>query len=218
MDTVENNRNNKYQNHRNMVISYLSLRKAIGILGIALPIVMAAGYWIAGGEGIRSSISSYYHTGMRDLFVGVLCAVALFLFSYTGYDKKDNIAGDLAAIFAIGVAFFPTSGGLAGTIHLISAALFFLLLAFYSLFLFTKGHPNPTPQKIKRNRLYRICGYVILGAMLIMLLYTLLPALNHALTRLKPVFWLETIALWAFGISWLTKGAVLFRDARTARG
>jgi hypothetical protein len=54
--------------------------------------------------------------------------------------------------------------------------------------------------------------------MLIMLLYTLVPPFNQALKSLKPVFWLETIALWAFGISWLTKGAVLFRDAKAEGG
>ena len=210
---MKNNDSNERQNNRTMVISYLSLRKAVGILGVAFPIIMAVGYWIAGGEGIRASISSYYHTGMRDLFVGVLCAVALFLFSYTGYERKDNITGDLAAIFALGVAFFPTSPGLVGTIHLISAVLFFLLLAFYSLFLFTKGDPNPTKQKKKRNRLYRVCGYVILGAILIMLLYSIFPGFYDAIRDLKPTFWFETIALWAFGVSWLTKGAVLFRDA-----
>ena len=211
---MKNNDFNKRQNHRTMVISYLSLRKAVGILGVAFPIVMAVGYWIAGGEGIRGSISSYYHTDMHDLFVGLLCAVALFLFSYTGYEKKDNIAGDLAAIFALGVAFFPTSSGLVGTIHLISAVLFFLLLAFYSLFLFTKGDPNPTKQKIRRNKLYRICGYVILGAIFIMLLYSIFPGFYDVIRGIKPTFWFETIALWAFGISWLTKGTLLLKDAR----
>ncbi len=210
---MKNNDSKERQNHRTMVISYLSLRKAVGILGVAFPIIMAVGYWIAGGEGIRASISSYYHTGMRDMFVGVLCAVALFLFSYTGYERKDNIAGDMAAIFALGLAFFPISTGLVGTIHLISAVLFFLLLAFYSLFLFTKGDPNPTKQKKKRNRLYRVCGYVILGAILIILFYSIFPGFYDAIRGLKPTFWLETVALWAFGVSWLTKGNVLFRDA-----
>jgi hypothetical protein len=32
------------------------------------------------------------------------------------------------------------------------------------------------------------------------------------LQQYKPVFWFETIAVWAFGLSWLTKGNVLFKD------
>jgi hypothetical protein len=213
-DNMETINPNESVNHRSMVISYLAIRRAVGILGIAFPIVMVIGYWFAGGEGIRASISSYYHTGMRDLFVGILCAVALFLFSYTGYEKKDNIAGDLAAIFALGVAFFPTSDSLIGTIHLISAVLFFLVLAYYSLFLFTKGAPIPSDQKIKRNRLYRVCGFVILGAILLMFLYSGIPVIHEALSGSRFIFFMETLALWAFGLSWITKGKILLKDAR----
>ena len=198
---------------RSMVISYLALRRAVGILGVAFPFILVIGYLIAGGHGIRYSISSYYHTPVGDIFVGVLCAVALFLFSYTGYDKRDNITGDLAGIFALGVAFFPTADDLAGIIHLISASLFFLLLAYYSIFLFTKGSDHPTPAKKKRNRLYRICGYVIVACILLALLYSILPTLQSSLSNLRPIFWLETVMLWAFGLSWLTKGKVLLGDA-----
>jgi len=53
---------------------------------------------------IQESISHYYYTGMRNVFVGALCAVALFMFFYCGYDKWDDLAGDMAGIFAIGVA------------------------------------------------------------------------------------------------------------------
>jgi hypothetical protein len=35
---------------------------------------------------------------------------------------------------------------------------------------------------------------------------------NTAVTAVKPVFWLESLALWAFGISWFVKGETLFRD------
>ena len=34
-----------------------------------------------------------------------------------------------------------------------------------------------------------------------------------SLRDLKPVFWLEAAALVAFGISWLTKGETIFKDA-----
>src|SRR6266540_6600402 len=90
-----------------LVLSYLGLRKAIGIIGTALPFVLAFGKILLEGPGIQSSISDYYHTGMRDIFVGSLCAIAVFLMSYRGYDRKDDIAGDLACVFALGVALFP---------------------------------------------------------------------------------------------------------------
>lgn len=55
----------------------------------------------------------------------------------------DNWLGNIAGIFAIGVAWFPTAeiageGSLSSTIHYISATIFFLSLAVFSLFLFTK--------------------------------------------------------------------------------
>jgi len=83
------------------------LRKAIGIIGISLPFVLAFGKIILGSPGIQSSISGYYYTGMRDVFVGSLCAIAVFMMSYKGYDHRDELAGDLACAFASGVALFP---------------------------------------------------------------------------------------------------------------
>ena len=45
---------------------------------------------------------------------------------------------------------------------------------------------------------------------LIGLYYLLLK--GSAISDLKPVFWLETIALWVFGLSWFVKGNKLWRD------
>ena len=91
-----------------LVFSYLELRKAIGILGMALPFAVSLGAGILFRTGVQSSISSYYHTGMRDVFVGTLFAIGFFLLSYKGYERSDDLAGDLACIFAVGVALFPT--------------------------------------------------------------------------------------------------------------
>ena len=210
-----------------LVISYLTLRKCVGILGIAFPIILIVGSLISGScEEVQTSISSYYHTIMRDIFVGVISAIALFLFAYKGYDN-DNIAGNLASVFALGVAFFPTKFDgpfslclpnsidtkIFGTLHFVSAAGFFLVLAYFSLFLFTKSGSSPTPEKLKRNVVYKVCGIVMLLCIVLIGVYLIfledkLPALqNH-----DPVFWLETIALWAFGISWLVKGELLLAD------
>src|SRR3972149_5766053 len=147
-----------------LVLSYLGLRKAVGIIGTALPFVLAFGKILLEGPGIQSSISSYYHTEMRDVFVGSLCAIAVFLLSYRGYERKDDIAGDLACIFAIGVALLPTTPDLnptsrdniVGGLHLLFAAGFFLTLAFFSLVLFRKTDPTraPTRRKLQRNGVY----------------------------------------------------------------
>jgi hypothetical protein len=211
------------------VISYLTLRKAVGILGITFPVIVVAGSILFGGcEGIQSSISTYYHTNMRNIFVGILCAIALFLFAYKGYDKRDAIAGDLACIFALGVAFFPTSytepltpctpnpfeNHIISSIHFISAGGFFLVIAYFSIFLFTIKDENPTKMKLKRNKLYRICGYIILGCTLLIAAYSICLSCDscQGLQKYDLIFWLETLALWAFGISWLTKGKTILTD------
>ncbi|HEY0634180.1 MAG TPA: DUF998 domain-containing protein [Gammaproteobacteria bacterium] len=207
------------------MLSHLGLRRAIGIIGIALPFVLAFGKMLSDGPGIESSISSYYHTGMRDVFVGAMCAIAILLFAYKGYDYKDVIAGKLGALFAVGVALVPTAPESSeipeeifiGNVHLAFAGAFFLTLAYFSLYLFTKTHPHhaPTRQKRLRNRIYKVCGALITVTLLFIAVVKLLPDLG-GLGAMKPVFWLESVAVVAFGISWLTKGEILFRDASAA--
>lgn len=194
--------------------SYLALRKAVGWIGILLPFVLMFGdFLVFKGSFPQPSISLYYHTPMRDLLVGGLCAVALFLFFYSGYNKWDNYTGNFAAIFALAVAWFPASqpgtGGIINAIHFTAAALFFITLACFSLFLFTRRDENPTPEKLKRNIVYIICGIVMLACMMLMLIYFMIT--GHSGTS-AVIFWAETIALIAFGVSWLTKGGSLYPD------
>ncbi len=208
---------------RSLVFSYLTLRKAIGWMAISFPPVLIFGGLLLFRTGIQSSISGYYHTGMRDVFVGILFAIGFFLLSYRGYTPADDIAGDLACVFVICVALFPTSPGcnasaiahIIGYIHLAFAALFFLTIIYFSLFLFTKTDPNrpPTKNKLRRNKVYRACGYTMSLCILLILIYKVLPAgLTFPLVSLNPVFWLESIAVEAFGISWFVKGEAILKD------
>ncbi len=203
-----------------LVVSYLDLRKAVGIIGIALPFVLIIGKMAAQGGGIQSSISNYYYTAMRDVFVGSLCAIAVFLGAYRGYGKIDHVAGNLACVFALGVALFPTAPINAtpdqiafGQLHITFAALLFLTLAFFALFLFRKTSPNkpPTPQKLLRNKIYAICGTVIVLCVVLALSLNFFPP-TVPIFKLSPLFWLEAIAIFSFGISWLVKGEAVLKD------
>ena len=204
-----------------LVISYLGLRKAVGIIGIALPFVLAFGKILLEGPGTLNSVSAYYHTGMRDVFVGSLCAIAVFLMSYHGYERKDDIAGDLACVFALGVALLPTIPEVnvtprdktIGALHLLSAACFFLTLAYFSLALFRKTDPArpPTRKKLQRNAVYTFCGYTILVCLASIIVLAFMPG-GSPVKRLAPVFWLEATAIVAFGVSWLTKGEAILKD------
>ena len=207
-----------------LVISYLTIRKAIGFLGFFLPLILWLGVWIWGdGSRVQPSISDYYYTVMRNSFVGVLCAVSLFLFAYRGYEKLDRITGYLGSLFALGVAFFPTtpdpdtippptaSAAVIGQFHLAFAGLFFATLIFFSLFLFTRSHSNKsmTGMKKVRNTVYYVCGFIMVACVLVIGLYILLGPEG---SESNVVFWGESIALMAFGVSWLVKGEIILKD------
>jgi hypothetical protein len=199
------------------VLSYLVMRKLVGILGVALPIILLIGAAIFRKLPVQSSISAYYYTNMQDALTGILFAVAMFLFCYNGYGRLDTASSNIAAVGAIGVALFPSSlkslvpaavlsrrhpavgvfqlpDNISGVFHVVFASLFFLTIAFIAFFVFTKGGQKA------RNVLYRVCA-VIIVAMLVSIAIT---------EGVKPgsrlVFVFETAALWAFGVSWLVKG------------
>jgi hypothetical protein len=208
----------KESEYLSQTYSYLALRKTVGWIGILLPFVLVLGaFFLFGSRSILRNISLYYHTGMRDVFVGAICAIALFLFFYKGYNKWDNMASSLAAFFALGIAFFPTVRegpyNWQAYVHLVCAGCFFFILAFFSLFLFTRKEPKPSRAKLSRNKIYIICGSVMAACTSGILVFLGFISKNYPQSTF--VFWAETIALIAFGISWLTKGGALYPDKKT---
>ncbi len=208
-----------------LVLSYLSLRKAVGIIGVALPFVLAFGNMILHGPGILHSISMYYYSDLGNVFVGSMCAIGVFMLSTRGYDQRDRIAGYLASIFAAGVGLFPTTPeGVAtakqkviGALHYTSAALLFLTFAYFCFVLFTETDQKiPTRRKLQRNRVYRISGSIILTCVLLIVIVKL-PQVKTALEPLRPVFWLESIAVITFGVAWLTKGEMILKDEESSK-
>jgi len=229
------------------VIHLQTLRKAIGFVALGLPITLAFGEVLRGiyihkrGDVsdtiIEGSMSAYYHTGMREIFVGSLCAIAIFLICYKGYEKRDDIAANFAGFSLLIVAMFPTTERLkddvygrlpdsvtlfseynspdpelVGKIHFAAATVFFLTLAGMSLFLFTLSiRVNPTPRKWARNKVYVACGLTILGCIIAIALSKLLFS-ERWNQQTSAMFWLEAVAVMAFGISWLTKAQVILPD------
>jgi undecaprenyl pyrophosphate phosphatase UppP len=93
------------------IIAPKVLTKSIGLIGLSLPFVLVIGGFILGNR-IENSISAYYYTGMRSIFIGSLFMMGIIMWAYQGYPDKnqkitDDRAGHLAAAFAIGVALFP---------------------------------------------------------------------------------------------------------------
>lgn len=196
------------------IISYLTLRTLIGSLGIMLPVVLALGGFIFSESiTLERSISNYYYTPMGDVLVGVLFVLGFFLLTYKGYEPIDNIMGSLGFVFALGVALFPCQSDFLSVkvVHFVSAGLLFGVFAFFSLVLFTKTHEDKEPSSGKKNRnvVFWVCGLaIILFLLLIGLSFIFLTPEQR--DSYKVAFWLESLALWAFGISWLVKGRFLW--------
>ena len=186
------------------MINTVRLRCTIGWLGILLPwliVLLLCAF--------PQSISATYYTyEAGPVFMIVLGSASFLLFSYKGYEKVDDVINSLAGLLGLLICLFPCKyplldrvgtfqipSAISGIIHDISAVGFFALLSYSSLFLFTKGSDNPTKNKKRRNVIYRICGVGMMCSFLILLL---------------PEFYIQTwlveaIALFFFGISFLTK-------------
>ena len=187
-----------------MKINTVRLRVMIGILGMILPLVVALLF-----GGIPQSISAtYYHAQCITPFMIILGAASILLMSYRGYTKFDDILLTIAGIAGLCICLFPCANltmtyvgtfmipqVISGIIHDISAIIFFGILSCNSLFLFTKSSGEMTKKKKARNIIYRICGIGMVASFIILLF--------------PPFYgnmWLvEAIALFFFGVSFLTK-------------
>lgn len=203
-------------------------RQVIGYIGLVLPLLLIA--LVIARDGFArwmalDSISAYYYTGAVAAFVGMLVSLALFLFTYRGYDNEchwaDRAAGFVAGFAALGVALFPTEPPdvleLAwwrpwiGAVHFGSAIVLFAMFAVYALWLFRitpGGREHASDEKRRRNAVYLLCGLVIVAGMVWAIV---------AKRAGGPIFWPESLALAAFAISWLVKGRALRAVGDAAR-
>ena len=218
-----------FRDYKNLYISFVKLRRVIGLLAIFLPIILVLGSVIVSDcEHIQISISHYYYTSMGVVFIAALSGISVLLITYRGYDKSDNIASSLAAFFLLCLVLFPThqnhdltcakvflkENTLRVGIHYTSAGLFFLTVSYMIYFQFTKVNTIITSQKLIRNKIFRFCAKLIVASILLVGIILSIPFLNHLSRPYKPVFWLEWTALLAFGFAWLVKGKMFFNDKR----
>lgn len=209
------------------IFTYRRIRRAIGYLGISLPILLVGLSLISLFKtAVQPSISDYYYTNLREIFTGTLCAVGLFLICYRGRGnhsiwKNDNLLTNIAGIMALGVALFPTnpdnfkakiytlipySAKWLGWLHYGFAALLFLIFALLAINVFTIGQENETrtPKSIlNENNIYRFCGYSIIVFIIMVPIAETFDLFNYS------TLVLEALSLFAFGIAWLIKGRAL---------
>ena len=217
-----------------LVTQQNTLRKLIGFLGILLPVFLYIFLLFdIGYAKPLESISHYYFTRVSGIFVITVSLLAIFLIIYKGKERIDFIFSTIAGLSALLLLLFPTSNidpnsdcsacavttlkqsDFRVTFHYIASSIFLLSLAFMSLFVFTRSNkPKPlrTEQKNIRNVFYRILGIVMIAALIIAFLGKYLADNNDPVFGNSLTFWMETVAVECFGLSWLIKAEVFFKD------
>jgi hypothetical membrane protein len=217
-----------------MMATFLSLRVAVGVIGIVFPLLL----WGGGntvGIHLADSMSAYYHanrdcidpqhskpnapcsvqplltgTGpMRNWFVGTLFVVGVCLYVIKGFSKWENIFLTIAGVLAVCVAIFPmpwTVGKVTGfSPHYVSAVTFFIFIAFVCMFCSGKTLKF-MPDIPNRDKV--IARYRVRYRVLAIAM-VLSPATAYVFNEFTRqdslVFWAEAFGIWAFGIYWLVK-------------
>ena len=210
--------------------SYLLIRIVVGAVGVLLPIVL----WVVdalvlrGSITVRGSLSAYYHSGARDLFVGALCITGCLLLTYLAGQRRtwDYWLSSVAGAAVLGVALLPTTRldfytgpptplqarwgeQTVAVLHFTCAGVFILSLAALCFVFAARdrrhgGHP----------RLHRTCGGLILAAVAWAVVGFVVDLDVGWLTSL---YLAEVVSVWSFGTSWLVKGADLVRAAPRRR-
>jgi len=211
---MDRKRPDQLQEH--MMGTYYALRIGLAVIGMALPLVVLFAGGVLHHVWLEPSISQYYHTKgrlpsftTRDLFVGGLFAAGACLYLYKGFSIRENVALNLAGVFALFVALLPTAAtpsdrGLVSVLHGTSAVLFFLCIAYVSLF---RSHDTlsllPSAKRGRYARSYFWTGLAMIASPLVAV------ALSFALepsSRFRTlIFWSETFAVWTFAAYWIIK-------------
>lgn len=205
------------------VRSYLLMRLVIGVVGVLLPVLLLVGDWwfVDGRPTSRGSLSAYYHSGMRDVFVAALAVIGVFLLTYMAFHYNwDNVLSMVAGVAAVGTAMFPTDGGevltplqrelgesLVAAIHYTCAGVFILSLAAISWRFGTREHARPDRTANQQHRwwlYHRACAVTVVGAVA----FIVLTQATGVWDRYSILVG-ETVAALAFGLSWFVKGAEL---------
>ncbi|MFC5910127.1 hypothetical protein [Streptacidiphilus monticola] len=185
------------------------LRLGVGTIGVALPVVVPLGNWLYAELRGRStagfwpaSISGSYYTSTRNVFVGSLCALGVFLLCYRA-SRRDDRWSTVAGLFAVVVALCPTAPVHAsalqqtvGVIHLVSAGVLLSALALFCLASFRDAAASR-----RADRGYLAAGVLIL----VFLAVALVTGVTHVGDgwAVTPLYVCESLSVWAFGGAWL---------------
>lgn len=194
---------------KHITSTYFTLRVGIAVIALALPLLLWLGGLLWLGLPLKDSMSAYYHSGMRDAFVGVLYATGAFLYLYKGFSDRENYALNVAGVLAVCIAMFPT--GLPGaetrglTLHGASAVLFFVAIAYVCIFRASDTLPlmRDRDRAARYSRSYRWLGIAMVASPATAYLLTLF-ASDGSGTQ-SYVFFVELVGVWTFAAYWWLK-------------
>ncbi len=213
---------NQLQEH--IFYTYVNLRIGIAVLGLSLPILLVLLGWLLEVD-FQNSLSAYFHADsaghfLRTFFVGNLFAIGVSLYLYKGYSNRENLALNLAGIFAIGVAVFPMTwrseegetlyqgielfsiGKSAVSLHGVCAVLMFLCIAYVCIWCASDTLHLLTEEKRRKlyKKLYKSFGIAMIalpvGASLLAVAFSISD---------KTIFIVETVGIVTFAAYWWTK-------------
>jgi hypothetical protein len=209
------------------VVSYLTLRQMIGWVGLLMPFAVRIGAGLFEHIYTTDSISAYYYTGQRDVFVSTVVLTGVLFTCFRTPAFSDTVVSVIAGLAAIGIGLFPMDPHWAPVIlqtypdmlnagcyvnhgflgyHFLFVSTFFALTFYLVYFRFDAFTPEfATAQKRTRNKVYKVCGVLMLLAFL---------AIGYLAIFEKgaSIFWPETLAVASFGAAWLVKGQAILKD------
>jgi hypothetical protein len=231
-------REEELERARRLIATVLTTRVFIGALGVALPflLVFTDKFSFDGDQFPRDSLSAYYYSGVRDVLVGAMTAIGVFLITYKVAELDlDKTLSILAGACALVIALFPTgrpSGiasltpledllgeGVVKAVHFVASAIFLVSVAEMSVLFGLREGRRPSREGRHPPAFWRSYHLACAGAMWAALTWIVVTALAGGPSKSMLIG--ETAACWAFGASWLAKGLevdMLRRPASTTAG
>ncbi|WP_406827672.1 DUF998 domain-containing protein [Microbulbifer sp. ARAS458-1] len=199
-------------------IDHHTAKFIVGFIALSLAIFTDL---LTPGVSIRSISLSYHLTdNARNVFVGSLCVISAFLWSYNGYSLFQAVLSKFAAIAVASVAFSPCDcftgrfddgvtreATMTGVVHTISAISMFIILAIFCWLFYLRAKEKNSKEAKARGLIYRVCASVMVGAMAVQLLDILGVDFSGITQRLT--YYVEATGLFAFGVAWLTASRML---------
>ncbi|MBE1498707.1 hypothetical protein H4696_005807 [Amycolatopsis lexingtonensis] len=186
--------------------TYYSLRWGMAGIAFLLPFFLLFVGPLADTGPQPDSISGYYHTPLRDVFVGALVTTGTFMVLYKIFTPLENWLLNIAGVSTILVAMLPCAVPEgrppadftfpAG--HAVFAIITFVGIGLTAIFCAKKTLTLLPEDKQKIFRVtYRTIGWLMIGLPVLVGLFDWAGWVN--------LFWVEAAGLWVFSAYWIVK-------------